>query len=45
LFADGDEVELVSAIPNYGLEAGDTGTVVGIYPDNRTYRVALVAPQ
>jgi hypothetical protein len=41
VFAEGDTVELVSAIPIYGLEAGDIGTVVGIYPDNRTYRVAF----
>jgi hypothetical protein len=41
VFAEGEVVELIGAIPIYGLEPGDRGTVVGAYPDNRTYRVAF----
>ncbi len=41
MFSVGDRVQLIAAMRAYGLAEGDTGTVVGVYRDHRTYVVTF----
>jgi len=38
-----DRVVLTADVPGKGMEAGDVGTVVHIYPDGKAYEVEFVA--
>ncbi|MDQ6833109.1 MAG: hypothetical protein M3008_06905 [Chloroflexota bacterium] len=39
MFAEGDAVDFVGASLMYGLQPDESGTVVGVHRDNRTYIV------
>ena len=38
-----ERVVLTTSLPGEGLEAGDVGTVVHVYPDGKAYEVEFVA--
>ena len=38
-----DRVVLTTDVPDDGLEAGDVGTVVHVYPDGRAFEVEFLA--
>jgi hypothetical protein len=38
-----ERVVLTKSVPAEGLEAGDVGTIVHVYPDGRAYEVEFVA--
>ena len=38
-----ERVVLTTAVPDEGLEAGDVGTIVHVYPDGQAYEVEFVA--
>jgi Domain of unknown function (DUF4926) len=42
MISEHDRVVLTAALPNEGLEPGDIGAVVHIYPQNRAYEVEFV---
>ncbi len=41
MYSVGDRVQLIAGMRAYGLAEGDTGTVVSIHRDHRTYVVAF----
>lgn len=42
MISEHDRVVLKSDVPAHGLEAGDVGTVVHIYPDGQAYEVEFL---
>jgi hypothetical protein len=43
MIAEHDRVVLLAPLAAEGLEAGDVGTVVHVYPDGRAYEVEFIA--